>query len=84
MIRDFQNAISRFFTIQKTGLLHSFIAQHYVLSHRENRDQHEVLMHHADAMADRIHGGSACHLLAVHPDLPFIRLVKAVENVHQG
>jgi hypothetical protein len=51
-------------------------AQHHVLGHREDRHQHEVLVHHADARVDRIARAVEDHRLAVDQDLA---LVGAVE-----
>ena len=46
-------------------------------------DQHEVLMHHADAELDRLAGRLDPHLPAVEKDRPLRRLVKTDQNVHQ-
>jgi hypothetical protein len=57
--------------------------EHDVLGDRHHRDQHEVLVHHADAGLDRVLGGRDPHRLAVHPDLAGVGLVEPVEDVHQ-
>ena len=59
-------------------------AEHDVLQHRERLDQHEVLVHHADAGRDRRVGGVDGGLLAVDADRAGIGLVEAVEDRHQG
>ncbi len=59
-------------------------AEQQVLQDRERLDQHEVLMHHADAGCDRVLGALDLAILAVDPDDPPIGLVEAVEDVHQG
>ena len=42
-----------------------------------------MLVHHADAELDGVHGGVELGLLAIHPDLALGGLVQAVEDVHQ-
>ena len=60
-----------------------FVAQHDVLGHGEDRDQHEVLVHHADAQADGIVRLCDLDLLAVHENLAAIGMVETVDDVHQ-
>ena len=43
-----------------------------------------MLMDHANAKVDRIGGRTDLHRLPVEQDLPLIRLIKPVEDVHQG
>ena len=58
-------------------------AEHHVLEHGEAVDQHEVLVHHADAGAIASRGLSDAHRLAVDADLAGVGLVEAVEDGHQ-
>ncbi len=58
-------------------------AEDDVLGHGEHRDQHEVLVDHADPGVDRVLGGAGCLRLAVDQDLALIRLQQPVEDVHQ-
>ena len=58
-------------------------AEHDVLEHAERRHQHEVLMHHADAVADRLARRADPDRLAVDADFAGVGLVEAVENRHQ-
>ena len=55
-----------------------------VLGHGEDRDQHEVLVHHADAGGDRVLGGADVHRLVVDQDLALVGLDQPVQDVHQG
>ena len=59
-------------------------AEHHVLQNGEGFDQHEVLVHHADAKCDRIGGGADLHRPAVDADLARVRVVEAEEDRHQG
>ena len=58
-------------------------AEHHVFEHGERRHQHEVLMHHADAVADRLARGADSDRLAVDADLACVGFVEAVEDRHQ-
>ena len=58
-------------------------AEHHVFEDGERRHQHEVLMHHADAVADRLARGADSDRLAVDADLAFVGFVEAIENRHQ-
>ena len=58
-------------------------AEHDVFEHAERRHQHEVLMHHADAVADRLARRADSDRLAVDADLAGVGLVEAVEDRHQ-
>jgi hypothetical protein len=59
------------------------VAQHDVLGHRERRDQHEVLVHHADAQPDRVDRAGDLHRLPVQEDLAVVRPREPVDHVHQ-
>ena len=63
--------------------MHGLGREHDVLGDRHHRDQHEVLVHHADAVLDRRLGRAELGRLAVDPDLALVRLVEAVDDVHQ-
>ena len=58
-------------------------SEHDVLGDRHHRDQHEVLVHHADPEVDRVAGRAHLDRLAVDQDLALVRPVEAVEDVHQ-
>ena len=58
-------------------------AEHHVFEHGERRHQHEVLMHHADAVADRLARGADPDRLAVDADFASVGFIEAVQNRHQ-
>ena len=58
-------------------------AEHHVFEHGERRHQHEVLMHHADAVADRLARGADSDRLAVDADFASVGFIEAVQNRHQ-
>ena len=58
-------------------------ADEAVLHDAERRDQHEVLVHHADADGHGVLGGVEAHGLALDEDLAGGRLVQAAQHVHQ-
>jgi hypothetical protein len=62
----------------------AFDAQHDIFGDRENGDQHEVLMHHADAVGNGIVGIAEAHRLTVHQNLTFVRLIQAIQHIHQS
>ena len=66
---------------ERAGPLH---AQGDVLGHGEHRDQHEVLVHHADAGLDRVARRAEVLRLAVDQDLALVRLGQPEQDVHQG
>ena len=54
-----------------------------VLRDREHRDELEVLVHHPDAVIDRVAGGAHAQRLAPQEDLALVGQVQPVEHVHQ-
>lgn len=58
-------------------------AEDHVLQDREVVGEHEVLVDHADAAHDGVGGRGEGHLLAVDRDGPLVRLLHAVEDLHQ-
>ena len=58
-------------------------AEHDVLEHGEGIDQHEVLMHHADAARDGVRRRPDADGLAVDLDLALVGGVEAEEDRHQ-
>ncbi|MGX1250661.1 hypothetical protein RKD48_003172 [Streptomyces ambofaciens] len=59
-------------------------AEDHVLQDREVVGEHEVLVDHADAAHDGVGGRGEGHLLAVDRDGALVRLLHAVEDLHQG
>ena len=62
------------------GLL---VAEHDVLGDGEDRDEHEVLVHHADAGRHGVAGAGEVLDVVVEQDLALVGLVQAVEHVHE-
>ena len=54
-----------------------------VLGHRHHRDEHEVLVHHPDAELDRLSRRVDADRLPAQADLPLVRVVQAVQDVHE-
>ena len=59
------------------------VGKHDVLGHRHHRDQHEVLVHHADAGVDRVPGRTDPQRPPAQQDLARVGLGQPVEHVHQ-
>jgi hypothetical protein len=57
--------------------------EHDVLGDRHHRDEHEVLVHHADPALDRVLRRAERDALAVEDDLTLVGLREPVEDVHQ-
>jgi hypothetical protein len=57
--------------------------EHDVLGDGEDRDEHEVLVDHPDPRGDRVAGVVEGDELVVDEDLALIRLIEAVEDVHE-
>ena len=53
------------------------------LGDRKDGDEHEVLMHHANTRRDRVARALERHGLAVDEDLPLVRGVHPVQDVHE-
>jgi hypothetical protein len=60
------------------------VAEHDVLRNGEDRDEHEVLMHHADACGHRVAGAGEPLHDTVEQDLALVGPIQAVQNVHEG
>ena len=69
--------------VDKRGLPR-FRAQDDVLGHRKGRDQHKVLVHHADAIFNGIHGTLEVDLLALIVDFAGGLLLDGKDDLHQG
>jgi hypothetical protein len=54
-----------------------------VLRDRHDRDEHEVLVHHADLQPDRLARRADVHRLAAEEHLALVGLVQPVEDVHE-
>ena len=69
--------------VEQDAVVRRLGREHDVLGDRHHRDQHEVLVHHADPVLDRRARRAELGLLAVDQDLALVRVVEAVEDVHQ-
>ena len=83
LVRELANALRRAFQIEH-AVAHDFHPQDDVLGHGHHRDEHEVLVHHADPLGDGIVRTADVDFFAVQEDLAFIGPVETVEDVHQG
>ncbi len=63
--------------------LGGLVREHDVLRHRHHGNQHEVLVHHADAAVDGVARRAHPRRLALDPDLALVGVIQAVEDVHQ-
>src|SRR5262245_39292378 len=74
-----------------SGLLHVqewpvpgwFLAENNILGHRQGRDEHEMLMYHANATGHSVSGAGKLHRGAVHDNISLIWSGEAIEDVHQ-
>ena len=67
----------------RRGIQKGLVPENDVLGDRERRHQHEMLVHHSDAVGDGIVRTVDANRLAVDPNLALVRLVQAVDDVHQ-
>ena len=59
------------------------VREHDVLRDRHHRDEHEVLVHHADPEVDRVARRADLDLVAAQKDLALVGRVEPVEDVHE-
>ena len=81
--RDLTHRLAGTLTTDDSGRTGRLEAQRDRLGDREDGDEHEVLVHHADARRDRVAGPLERHGLAVNEDLPLVRGVHPVQDVHE-
>ena len=60
------------------------MAQDDVLGNRQRRNQHEVLVDHADPKPDGVEGTADLDPMAVEGDLARVWPQQAIDDVHQG
>ena len=82
--RELSHALARGAVVEQEPRLRRLGGEDDVLGHRHDRDQHEVLVHHADAAADRVLRRVKAGGLTLDQDLTLVGVVEPVENVHQG
>ena len=59
-------------------------SEHDVVQRAQGLDEHEVLMHHANAQGDGFIGIADARRFAKHFDLPAVGTVETVQDGHQG
>ena len=69
--------------VEEDRVGHRLLAEEDVLGDGQHRDEHEVLVDHADAAGDRVGGSGDLDRLAVEQDLALVRRRQPVEDVHQ-
>ena len=69
--------------IEEDACFPGFRGEDDVLSHRHDRNEHEVLMHHPDPCANGVTRRVERDRRPVEDDLARVRPVQAVEDVHQ-
>src|SRR4051794_8653693 len=83
LLAEFARHTNRVIRGEDTATRRWFPPKNDVLRHGERGNEREVLMHHADAVAN---GGVRIgnrHGLAVQDNLTAVRLLQSVENLHQ-
>src|SRR5207245_2075825 len=83
LLREQQDPLRRLGEVEDLADANDLLSENDVLGDREDRDQHEVLVHHADPACDRVGGVADRHGPAVDADLAFVRRDEAVEDVHE-
>ena len=81
--REPLDGASRISHVEHAGLA-VLAAEDQVLRHRENLDQHEMLMHHANPGGNRLFGVLADMLDAIDGNRAVVGLQQPVQHVHQG
>jgi hypothetical protein len=60
-----------------------FLAEDNILGHGQGRDEHEMLMDHANATCHGVSGAGEMHRGATHDNVSLVWSGKAIEDVHQ-
>ena len=81
--RHLAHSLARAFAADDAGGTRRFKAERNRLGHGKDRNQHEVLVNHADTRGDRVARSLERHGLPVDEDLPFIGLMHPVQDVHE-
>ena len=81
---EVDDALVGLLAIEETAADGGLLAEDDVLGDAQDRDEHEVLMDHADPAADRVRRPGQVDLGAVDEDLALVRAREPVEDVHQG
>ena len=70
--------------VQEDRIRHRLLAEEDVVGDGQDRDQHEVLVDHADAARDRVGGAADRDGFPVQRDLTLVGRGQPVQDVHQG
>src|SRR5690606_18110825 len=82
LLVDLADLFARLHEIEMVEHAGRFDAEHHVLGYGEDGNQHEVLVHHADARADRVAWAAEMNGLAVDEDFALVRPVETGQDVH--
>ena len=74
---------ARLLLVDEDGIGHRLLAEDDVLGDGQDRDEHEVLVDHADPAIDRVVRAEDLHGLAVDEDRPLVGHRQPIEDVHQ-
>ena len=66
------------------GAFRGRMAKRNVLSHRQRRGEHEMLVHHADALCDRVARGAQGERLFAPENFAGVGTQHPIEDIHQG
>ena len=75
--------LKRLFTRDAPERDNRFVTEHEVLKQRELRNEHEFLMHHADAAGECIRRTRKRHRLSVDDDGTMVGAIHALQNAHE-
>ena len=70
--------------VEEDRIGHRLLAEDDVLGDGQDRDEHEVLVDHADPAGDRVRGTGQVDLGAIEQDRALVGRGQPVEDVHQG
>ena len=70
--------------VDEDRIRHRLLAEDDVLGDGQHRDEHEVLVDHADPASDGVSGTEDVDGLAVDEDRPCVRHGEPIQDVHQG
>ena len=82
LVRDLADALLCGVVVEEDARVGRLRREDDVLRHG-HRDQHEVLVHHPDAVVDRLARRRHLDRPPVDPDLALVRVVEPVDDVHQ-
>src|SRR5437867_8046212 len=75
--------LGRLWQVQEWSAPGWFLAQDNILGHGQGRDEHEMLMDHADATCHGVSRAGKTHRSAPHDNISLVWPGEAIEDVHQ-